>query len=917
MNTTVRPPRVAGWPRQAHPQDALLDAAGATCAAELLQLAAGTPGEVLARLRSSETGLSEIDVVVRLTDHGLNQLPTSRPPTWRARLATSVRRPFVLLLVGLDAVVAATGDPLGAALITTMVVASLGLRLYQEHRFDHLLAALKDLAAPRVTVLRRPGRGTRGRPAARDRNPRLLVPGDLILLEAGDVVPADCRIITADGLAVDQAMFTGESMPVGKHATRPDPAESEWLDRPGSGDRSARTGDLLGEPTLCLTGTIVTAGTATAVVAKTGAGTILAATTRNIASPRRPTSADLGLAAVTWLLIRLLAILVPAVFVLTVLTHHDSDWAGAALFAVAVAVGLVPEMLPVITAAAHGRGLTALARQRIVVTRPTAVQDLAGIDVLCTDKTGTLTVGRAQLTHWVTPYGIPSATVLDYAMLSAIFTAGRHNRLDAAILDAGRPLDTDVAEAQYEKIAKIEFDYTRRRASVVLDPGTGPCLVVTKGAVADVLDACISITSADGTALPLTPAARAQVEQVCQQMWDHGQRVLAMAYRTIDDDPDTVAETPPDTGWETELTLVGFLAFTDPPKPGAAQAVRDLAHQGVRTIVLTGDAPATAVAWCADGGIPPGPPVTGRDVDRLDDTALAALAATTAVFGEVDPLHKARIVRALRAAGHVVGYLGDGINDTPALRAADIGLAVPDAVAVARHAADAILLGKDLTILRAGIAAARHATLNATKYLKATLSANLGNVLSVLAASAFLPFLPMLPLQLLVQNLGYDAAQLALPLDHADPEQLTSPHRWSARDLTVFVACLAPVSSAFDLVTFWLLQHLPGMAGPAHQVLFHTGWFIESLLTQILAVLIIRTGRVPLPRSRPATIVTLAALGACTAALVLPATTAGAWLGLHPLPPLLLGVLALTVIAYLAALQTTKLVYQRITGRWL
>jgi P-type Mg2+ transporter len=910
MNTTLRRRRAPLPARAPHPDDALLDAAGTASASDLLDLAACAPDDALRRLRSSPSGLSEFDVLTRLTEYGINQLPTSRTPTWRARLVTSIRSPFVLLLAALDAVVALTGDPLGVALITTMVLASLGLRLHHEHRFDHLLASLNDLAAPQVAVLRRAGRGARGRPVARDRNPRLIVRGDLILLDAGDVVPADCRVITADGLMVDQAVFTGESMPVAKHPHLDREGSDGWLDRPGGG--GAGTGDVLAAPTLCLTGTTVSAGSGTAVVVRTGPDTILAATTRKITQRRWPTSADLGLRAVTWLLIRLLAVLVPAVFVITVLTHHDNDFAGAALFAVAVAVGLVPEMLPVITAAAHGRGLSALARERVIVTRPAAVQDLAGMDVLCTDKTGTLTLGRPHLTHWLGPDGTPSTEVLDHAVLSAVFATQRHSPLDAAILDAGEPVDAEVARAQYDKAGEIEFDFHRRRASVILDPGTGPCLVITKGAVTSVLDACTAVRWSGGEQ-PLTPARRGRVEQVCQRMWDDGQRVLALAYRSVDEDPDT----PPDTGWETTLTLVGLLGFTDPPKPGAAQAIQALADQGVRTIILTGDAPATASALCADTGIPAGRPVTGRDLDRLDDTALAALAADTSVFAEVDPLHKARIVRALRAAGHVVGYLGDGINDTPALRAADVGLAVPEAVGVARQAADAILLDKDLSILRAGVTAARHATLNATKYLKATLSANLGNVLSVLAASAFLPFLPMLPLQLLVQNLGYDAAQLALPLDRADPEQLARPHRWSDRDLTGFIACLAPVSSAFDLVTFWLLQHLPGAAGAGHQALFHTGWFIESLLTQILAVLVIRTGRVPLPRSRPAAAVALAALAACTAALILPSTAAGRSLGLHPLPPPVLGALALTVAGYLAALQATKIVYRRVTGRWL
>ena len=824
-----------------------------------------------------------------------------------------MRSPFVLLLAILDAVVALTGDPLGVVLITAMVGVSLGLRLHHARRFDHLLAGLRNLAAPRVTVLRRPGRGARDRPVARTRNARLLAPGDLVLLGAGDVVPADCRIVAADGLAVDQAMFTGEPMPVAKFATGPGAGEPGWLEGPAPA-RSARPANVLDAPALCLTGTTVAAGSATAVVAKTGASTILAATTRKITQPRWPTSADLGLRSVTWLLIRLMGALVRAVFILTVLTHHDRGWAAAALFAVAVAVGLVPEMLPVILAAAHGRGLSALARRGIAVTRPSAVQDLAGMDVLCTDKTGTLTVGRPQLARWLAPDGSESAAVLDYALLSAVFTAGRRTSLDTAVLDACQPLDREVAQAQYDKAGEIGFDFTRRRASVILDSGACPCLVVTKGAVTAVLDACTTVRLPGGEQ-PLSGALRAQAGQITQQLWNDGMRLLAVAYRTIGEEPGAESG----TGWETGLTLAGFLGFTDPPKPAAAQAIQRLAGHGVRTVILTGDETGAAVALCQAAGIPAGEPVTGTGTAQLGDDALAALAGRTTVFAEADPLHKARIVRALRARGHIVGFLGDGINDTPALRAADVGLAVPEAAGVARQAADAILLGKDLRILHGGVAEARHATLNATKYLKATVSANLGNVLSILAASAFLPFLPMLPLQILVQNLGYDLAQLTLPLDHADPGQLTRPHRWSARDLTVFIACFAPLSSAFDLITFAFLQHLHtlGTSTASHQMLFHAGWFTESLLTQILAVLVIRTGRVPLLHNRPAAALGLACLAGCATAVALPYTPAGTWLGLAPLPPTPLAVVLLTVAAYLTALQAAKAAYQRATGRWL
>jgi Mg2+-importing ATPase len=909
MDTLARPRRraIKAWTRV--PTDALLDPAGSATVQDLLELARLSPTEALYRLGSSELGLSEHEATARLADHGINQFPTSHVRSWPARLWSSVRSPFVVLLIVLGAVVAVTGDPLGVVVIAAMVIASLALRLHHEHRFDHLLVSLNDLAAPRVTVCRRADRHGRTRPVDRIGNPRLLVPGDLIVLVTGDVVPADCRIVHADDFALDQAVLTGESTPVAKYVINPGAGRTRRLGQPDN--RSTTEPDVLTSPTLCLTGTAVASGRATAVVAKTGPQTVLGATTRQLASPRRPTSADLGLRNVTWLLIRLLCALVPAVFVITLFAHHATDPAHAALYAVAVAVGLVPEMLPVILAAAHGRGLSALARQRIIATRPAAVQDLAGMDVLCTDKTGTLTLGRPTLARWVAPDGGPSREVLDYALLSAAFT-DRRDPLDTAILEHGSPLDDEIIHAQYDRSVELGFDSTRRRSSVILDPGTGAHLMVTKGAVADVLAVTTRVRVA-GDERTLSDSRAAEIDQVCQRLWADGLRLLAIAYRRIDND--TIDD--PQAGWEDDLTLVGFLAFHDPTKPGAAEAVTDLIARGIRTVVVTGDAPAVALAVCAATGIPADHAVTGVEIDQLDDADLVALTATTTVFAQANPLHKARIVRALRAAGHTVGYLGDGINDTPALRAADVGLAVADAVGVARQAADAVLLDKDLRILARGVVAARRATVNATKYLKATLSANLGNVLSVLAAGMFLPMLPMLPLQLLAQNLCYDLAQLALPLDRVDPDQLRKPQRWSTPDLLGFIACFAPLSSLFDLATFWLLGHLLPVDGTSRQALFHTCWFIENLLTQILAVQVIRTARVPLWHSRPTTPVALAALTACGIAILLPYTPAAPWLGLQAPTLVLLATLAITATGYLAALQVVKVAYRRLTGRWL
>jgi Mg2+-importing ATPase len=875
----------------------LVDDAGHVHARELWRLAHLEVYRALRELGSNPSGLSDHEASARLTRYGLNTLPTERVPTWGRRLWVGLCNPFVLLLIALDAAVAVTRDVAAVSLITVMVVMSLALRVYNEQRFDHLAAALGDLTGTRVAVLRRLGRGGRST-TPRHRNPRLLVPGDLIRLEAGDVIPADCRVVEAEAFAVDQALFTGESTPVAKTAEP----------RPATAVRGRATiDDLLATPTVCLAGTGVAAGQAVAVVAKTGVATILAATARNVAAPRRASSADLGLSRVTWLNIQLLAVLVPAVFVITALVNRHGHWTSAALFAVAVAVGLVPQMLPVLLTVAHGRGLSALARCGVAVTRPAAVQDLGGMDVLCLDKTGTLTSGAPVLTDWLDADGRTAPEVLEYAQLAGVFTADPRNSLDAAIQAVVTPLDRELAETRYDKLGNITFDPDRRCSGVLLGRTDGPVLAVIKGAVAEILARCDRIRR-DGRDRDLTAAGRARVEVVCRRHWRTGRRILAIAY----------AEGPAALDASGPLTLVGLLMFTDPPRPGTAEAVDRLAARGIRTVVLTGDATELGVAVCASLNIATtGQPATGHDVDRLDDRELAALVATATVFTQVGPLHKARIVAAFRRRGHIVGYLGDGINDTPALRAADVGLCVAGAVGVARQAADAVLLDKDLGVLDRAVAEGRTATLNATKYLKATLSANLGNVLSVLAAAAFLPFLPMLPVQLLVQNLCYDLTQLALPFDRAEPGQIRGPLRWSYRDLAGFVTRFALLGSVFDLATFWLLRRELDEYTAGGQVLFHTGWFVQGLLTQTLAVCVIRTIAVPVLRGRPTWPLALTTIAGCAAALFVPVIPAASRLGFDSLPAdVLLGIGVLTV-AYLAALQLAKQAYRRLTGRWL
>ena len=881
----------------------LLDPAGEAEARELLELSRLAPAAALSRLGSGAYGLSEPEAAARLTEYGVNRLPAPAGRGWPARLAAAARNPFLALLVLLDVLLAASREPLGAALVSTVVLAGVALRLAHEYRIDSLAARLATLATPRVTVLRRTRHGAG--PVARACNPRLLVPGDLVELGHGDVVPADCRVVWAENFSLDQSALTGQSTPAPKRVLEPV--------RPAGPDRRA---GVLSSRTLCLTGAAVATGRATVVVVKTGHRTVLGGTARVLCAPRRPTAADLCLRAVTGLLLAGLCLLVPAALGLTRLAQRGTGDGYAWVFAVAVAVGLVPQLLPVVLTAVHGRALTALDRAGIMLCRPAAVQDLAGVDVLCVDKTGTLTTGRARLHRWVGPDGGTGTEALEYAVLHAVFRARDRDALATAVLAHASGLDQELAAARYTRLGGTGTGSAAgpRYTSVLLASGAGRPLLVTVGAPDAVLRNCTGLRRG-GAVRPLGVPARRAAQGLCRALWRDGCRVRAVAYREVDQ----LGRVPE---LEHDLVLAGFVAFEDPLRPEAPAAVAELARRGVRAVVLTGDDPGVAAACAQAAGLAPGRPVTGVEIERLSPAQLAWLAARTGVFAQLDPVHKARIVRALRSAGHTVGYLGDGVNDTLALRAADVALVPARAAAVALAAADVVLRGPGLDLLATGVDIARRGTLNATKYLKATLSANLGNVLSVLAASFVpfaapaWPFLPMLPAQLLVGNIGLDLAQLALPLDRVEPAQLARPHRWSVPDLVRFAACFGPLSTGFDLLLFRLLGlAAPGTGWPAP--LFGTLWFLDSLATGVLAVLVLRTEAVPLWRGRPTWPVALAVLGTLAAGAALPYTPAGARLGLVPVPARLVLLLVPAVAAYLVTLHLAARLYRRVTGRWL
>ncbi|MFJ7158907.1 magnesium-translocating P-type ATPase [Streptomyces sp. NPDC101118] len=869
----------------------------------LAGLSARPAAQVLQELGTTRDGLSRQEAQHRLERHGPNVVARERAPHWCVQLAKAYWNPFILVLVFLAGIMywQDPADP-GVVILSVMVGISGLLRFWQEYRSGRAADALKQLVTTTCAVQRRAGTAAAATPVEIPLDQ--VVPGDVVRLAAGDLVPADLRLIAAKDLMVSQAALSGESLPVAK-------ADSRTEDL---GQRD--TTDPVEAGNLALMGTSVTSGTATGVVVATGAGTYFGSMAGSLVGERPRTNFDTGVRKVSFLLIRFMLVMVPVVFAVNGVTK--GDWDEAFLFAVAVAVGLTPEMLPMVVSANLARGAVAMSRKKVVVKRLNAIQNLGAMDVLCTDKTGTLTEDRIVLDRHLDVHGREDAEVLEYGYLNAHFQTGLRNLMDRAVIDRVNEAEEVVVDARFSMVDEIPFDFARRRMSVVLnrnslvgDPGRTEHVMITKGAVEEVLALCTHMTDR-GERVELTEALRAGAAATARDHNRQGLRVLAVATRTLDAPRDsyTVAD-------EDGLTLVGFLAFLDPPKADAAAALRGMADKGIAVKVITGDNELVAARVCADVGLDVGHVVPGTEIDAADDAQLRELAARTTVFAKVNPVQKARVVRALQADGHTVGFLGDGINDAAALRDADVGISVDTAVDIAKESADIILLEKDLTVLEQGVVQGRTTFGNTIKYIKMTASSNFGNVFSVLVASAFIPFQPMLAIMLLVQNLVYDIAQLATPWDRMDEEYLRRPRNWDARGIGRFMVVIGPISSVFDIAMFVIMWNVFGANSEAHQALFQSGWFIEGLLSQTLVVHMIRTRKVPFVQSRASWPVMVMTVLAVLTGLFLPFSPLASSLGFVPVPmsyfPWLVGVL----LAYCTLTQLVKTWYVRRFGTWL
>ncbi|GAU71063.1 magnesium-transporting P-type ATPase [Streptomyces sp. NBRC 110611] len=887
----------------------------------LVRLSAMPVSQVLRDTEATTHGLRQDEAAARLERFGANTVAHERTPRLLVQLAKAFWNPFILVLVALDAVMlwqwlqAPADEPFdpGIAILGTMVLVSGLLRFWQEYRSGRSAAALRALVTTTTTVQRRAGRSAK--PLTGEIPMAQVVPGDVVRLAAGDLVPADLRLLAAKDLMVAQAALSGESLPVAKADTPPGFAGGTT---PSSRDHGRHTtADPVEADNLCLMGTSVTSGTATGVVVATGADTYFGSMAGSLVGERPQTSFDTGVKKVSFLLIRFMLVMVPVVLAINGFTK--GDWIEAFSFSIAVAVGLTPEMLPMVVTTNLARGAVAMAKRKVVVKRLNAIQNLGAMDVLCTDKTGTLTEDRIVLDRYLDVRGQEDRDVLEYAYLNSHFQTGLRNLMDQAVIDRVLEAEEVVVDARFTMVDEIPFDFARRRMSVVLRrndltdhrAGAAEHIVITKGAVEEILALCTHMTD-HGERVELTDTLRRTVTRTAEDHNRQGLRVLAVATRTLPADRETYTVAD-----ESQLTLIGFLAFLDPPKQDAAEALRALSDNGVAVKVVTGDNEFVAARVCADVGIDVGEVVTGSVIDTLDDAGLRRLIRRTTVFAKANPMQKARIVRALQAEGHTVGFLGDGINDAAALRESDVGISVDTAVDIAKESADIILLEKDLTVLEQGVLQGRQTFGNTIKYIKMTASSNFGNVFSVLVASAFIPFQPMLAMQLLVQNLAYDISQLATPWDRMDKEYLRKPRTWDARGIGRFMLVMGPTSSLFDITTFLLMWHVFGANSEAHQSLFQSGWFVEGLLTQTLVVHMLRTRRIPFVQSRATAPVLLMTALVMAVGIALPFSPLAPALGMQALPVSYFPWLVGTLLAYCLLTQGVKTWYIRRFHSWL
>jgi Mg2+-importing ATPase len=872
-----------------------------------VEAALASQEDTLKRLNTSTNGLSWAEARKRIEYFGPNELTSQKPPGWPTILFDAIRHPFNGVLTILAIVSFATNDIKAATVMISMIVISVVLRFWQEMKSIVQAESLRNLIQNEATVVRSENKGVIRKPnqldhIASDIPIRELVPGDIIKLSAGDLVPADIRLLESRDLFVTQSALTGEAMPVEKY--EPERETKRKDERVNEG----LPAEVLDSPNLLFMGTSIVSGTGKGVVLATGNKTYFGSMAEKLTKKRPQTAFDKGVSKVSWLLIKFMLIMAPTVFLINGLLKQD--WLEAFLFAIAIAVGLTPEMLPMIVNANLARGAIAMSKQKTIVKHLHAIQNFGAMDILCTDKTGTITQDKVVLIRHVDLNGSDSKRVLEHAYLNSLFQTGLKNLLDRAIINRANEFGIRDKAKKWWKIDEIPFDFVRRRMSVFLKDESNSHVLFCKGAVEEMLDICSSVESGPNI-ITLTEDLRIKLKQLRDQLNSDGLRVIAVGYKPM---PNINKISKAD---ESNLVFSGFVAFLDPPKETTAEALRLLKENNVKVKILTGDNAVVAKKICHDVGLEADHIALGSDIEKLTDPELAELAEKVSIFAKLSPLQKARIVRVLKSNGHTVGFMGDGINDSAALREADVGISVDTAVDVAKEAADIILLEKNLLVLEKGIIEGRRTFGNIIKYIKMAASSNFGNVFSVLVASTFLPFLPMMAVQLLVQNLLYDISQIAIPWDYMDEEFLKIPRQWKAETIATFMVCIGPISSIFDILTFWVMWNIFGANSIEKQHLFQSGWFVVGLLTQTLIVHMIRTEKIPFIQSTAAPIVLFTTAVVMAFGIWLPFSPLAPAFKLQPLPAGFFIYLPIVLVAYSLLTQLIKVNYIRVFKHWL
>ena len=870
--------------------------------------------EVLDALETSITGVQEDQVETLRDTYGENKLTkATEVPLWK-KIYESIINPFTVILLVIavislmtNVILAKPGeeDPTTSIIIVVLVLISGGIRFVQELKSDKAASNLSSLIVNTATVIR---------DEVQQEIPiEELVVGDIIKLSAGDMLPADALLLETRDFFIQQSSLTGESESVEKKAM--------WIP---SEEESQKP--VLESERFVFMGSNVVSGSALAVILVTGNDTMIGRIEKTLNTFDEPTSFEKEMNTISWLLIRLMLVLVPVVFVINGLT--DSDWLEAGVFALSVAVGLTPEMLPMIITASLAKGAVIMAKEKVVIKKLNAIQDLGAIDILCTDKTGTLTQDEIILEYPLDIHANLDLGVLKIGYLNSYFQTGLKNLLDRAIITRTEKESVEHENlrdlsTRYQKIDELPFDFERRRMSVIVkEKGQHGALLVTKGALEEMLS--ISSHVQDGKEIhPITEEIRQNILEAVSQLNEQGLRVLGVSQKFYRNASHRFAVED-----ESNMILMGYLAFLDPPKPSAAPAIQALKEHGVLTKILTGDNEKVTQTVCERVGLPVDHILLGTDIEEMDDATLAIEAEKTTIFAKLSPEQKARIIRLLKANGHKVGYMGDGINDAPSLKVADVGISVDTAVDIAKEVADVILLDKDLLVLEKGLIEGRKVYANMTKYIKMTVSSNFGNIFSLLFASVFLPFLPMAPVHLIVLNLIYDLSCVALPFDNVDEDFLKEPRAWTAKSITRFMSWLGPTSSIFDIITFAVMFFgiAPMITGSSYAestnpayflMVFQTGWFIQSMWSQTMVIYMLRSPKLPFIQSKPAFSLLVTSLFALFIVTVLPYTPLAASLKLATLNGMYFLALMLIIISYMLLVTIVKKVYIKKYHEWL